>query len=123
MIRAGAVNYLPKTTSVRDLCRAVHVVAAGQSPLSPEVAMILIQELRAPVLPEPLTARELDVLRLLTSGLANKAIARALGIRETTVKTHVSTVMAKLGVQSRTQAVMMALTRNLIILGDPPLAG
>jgi two-component system, NarL family, response regulator LiaR len=123
MIRAGAVNYLPKTTSVRDLCRAVHVVATGQTPLSPEIAMMLIQELRTPALPEPLTARELDILRLLSTGLANKAMARALSIQETTVKTHVSTIMAKLGVQSRTQAVMMALSRNLISLGDTALAG
>lgn len=85
--------------------------------------MILIQELRAPPLPEPLTAREFDILRLLTTGLANKEIARALSIKETTVKTHVSTIMSKLGVQSRTQAVMMALNRKLISVGNDALAG
>jgi DNA-binding NarL/FixJ family response regulator len=73
-----------------------------------------MREVRAPESPETLTEREVDVLRLLAEGYANKEIARDLGIGEKTVKTHVSNILAKLGVQSRTQAALYAVHIGLV---------
>ena len=113
-IRAGATGYLLKDTNADELRRAVKAAAAGQVQLSPEAATRLMREVRAPEKPESLTERETDVLKLLAKGQANKEIARELGIGEKTVKTHVSSVLAKLGVQSRTQAVLHAMKVGLI---------
>ena len=113
-IRAGATGYLLKDTNADELRRAVKAAAAGQVQLSPEAATRLMREVRAPERPEALTEREADVLRLLGQGQANKEIARELGIGEKTVKTHVSSILAKLGVQSRTQAVLHAMKAGLI---------
>jgi NarL family two-component system response regulator LiaR len=110
-VRAGAIGYLLKNTDASDVIRAIKAAAAGQVQLSPEAAGMLMREIHpAQISPgsEPLTERELDVLRLLARGLANKAIARELHIGEKTVKTHVSNILAKLGVQSRTQAALQA---------------
>ncbi len=90
--------------------------------LAPQAAARLIREVRAPESPEALTDRETDVLRLLAHGKANKEIAAALGIGEQTVKTHVSSILAKLGVQSRTQAALHAARVGLVppdALADP----
>ena len=81
---------------------------------SPEAASRLMREVRAPETPDSLTDRETDVLRLLAEGLSNKEIAGDLSIGEKTVKTHVSSILAKLGVQSRTQAVLHAMRVGLI---------
>jgi DNA-binding NarL/FixJ family response regulator len=113
-IRAGAIGYLLKNTQADELCRAIHAAAAGQVHLSPDAAARLLREVRAPDSPETLTDRETDVLRLLAHGLANKEIARDLGIGEKTVKTHVSNILAKLGVQSRTQAALYAVQIGLV---------
>ncbi len=113
-VRAGATGYLLKDTNADELRRAVKAAAAGQVQLSPEAATRLMREVRAPEKPETLTERETDVLRLLAEGQANKEIARELGIGEKTVKTHVSSILAKLGVQSRTQAVLHAMKAGLI---------
>jgi two-component system, NarL family, response regulator LiaR len=113
-IRAGATGYLLKDTNADELRRAVKAAAAGQVQLSPEAATRLMREVRAPEKPEALTERETDVLRLLARGQANKEIARELTIGEKTVKTHVSSILAKLGVQSRTQAVLHAMKVGLI---------
>ena len=110
-VRAGAIGYLLKNTDAPDVIRAIKAAAAGQVQLSPEAAGLLMREihpLAAPPGSEPLTERETDVLRLLARGLANKEIARELQIGEKTVKTHVSNILAKLGVQSRTQAALQA---------------
>jgi NarL family two-component system response regulator LiaR len=110
-VRAGAIGYLLKNTDAPDVIRAIKAAAAGQVQLSPEAAGLLMREihpLAAPLGSEPLTERETDVLRLLARGLANKEIARELQIGEKTVKTHVSNILAKLGVQSRTQAALQA---------------
>ena len=113
-VRAGAIGYLLKDTEADDLCRAIKAAAAGQVQLSPKAAARLMREVRAPDSPEALTEREIDVLRLLAKGQANKQIARNLQIGEKTVKTHVSNILAKLGVPSRTQAALYAVRIGLV---------
>jgi DNA-binding NarL/FixJ family response regulator len=113
-IRAGAIGYLLKDTEADDLRRAIRAAAAGRVQLSPEAAARLMREVRAPESPEALTERETDVLRLLAEGKANKEIAHSLRIGEKTVKTHVSNILAKLGVQSRTQAALYAVKIGMV---------
>lgn len=113
-IRAGAIGYLLKDTEAEELRRAIKSAAAGQVQLSPEVAARLMSETQVPDSPELLTARETDVLRLLTTGLSNKEIAYRLQIGERTVKSHVSNILGKLGVLSRTQAALYALRSGLV---------
>jgi DNA-binding NarL/FixJ family response regulator len=107
-VKAGAIGYLLKDTQGDELCRAIKAAAAGQVQLSPQAAARLVREVRAPDSPQSLTEREIDVLRLIAGGKANKEIAMALTIGEKTVKTHVSNILMKLGVQSRTQAALYA---------------
>jgi NarL family two-component system response regulator LiaR len=107
-VRAGAIGYLLKDTKAAELRQAIKAAAAGQVQLSPKAAARLMREVVAPDRPEPLSERELDVLRLLARGRANKQIARELSIAEKTVKSHVSGILGKLGVQSRTQAALYA---------------
>ena len=113
-MRAGATGYLLKDTEADELCRAIKAAAAGQVQLSSQAAARLLREVPAPDSPEQLTERETDVLRLLAQGLANKEIAAALGIGEKTVKTHVSNILGKLGVVSRTQAALYAARIGLV---------
>jgi len=113
-VRAGAIGYLLKDTEADDLRRAIKAAAAGQVQLSPKAAARLMREVRAPDSPEALTEREVDVLRLLAQGQANKQIASNLRIGEKTVKTHVSNILAKLGVPSRTQAALYAVRIGLV---------
>jgi len=120
-MRAGATGYLLKDTHADELCRAVKAAAAGQVQLSPQAAARLLREVKAPDSPETLTEREAEVLRLLATGLANKEIARALTIGEKTVKTHVSNILAKLGVPSRTQAALYAVRIGLVSPAAPDL--
>ncbi|HEX5159670.1 MAG TPA: response regulator transcription factor [Ktedonobacterales bacterium] len=108
-VRAGAIGYLLKDTQADELCGAIHAAAAGQVRLAPQAAARLMNEVRTPENPDMLTEREIEVLRLLAQGQANKEIARTLHIAEKTVKTHVSNILAKLGLQSRTQAALYAL--------------
>ncbi len=108
-VRAGAIGYLLKDTQADELCDAIHAAAAGQVRLAPQAAARLMNEVRTPENPDMLTEREIEVLRLLAQGQANKEIARSLHIAEKTVKTHVSNILAKLGLQSRTQAALYAL--------------
>ncbi len=107
-VKAGAIGYLLKDTDAEALCRAIKAAAAGKVQLSPEAAERLMREINSPAGREPLTDRERDVLGFLAGGLANKEIARRLDIGESTVKTHVSNILLKLGVQSRTQAALYA---------------
>jgi DNA-binding NarL/FixJ family response regulator len=113
-VRAGAIGYLLKDTEGEELRRAIKAAAAGQVQLSAEAAARLMREVRAPDSPEALTERETEVLRLIADGRANKEIARRLHIGEKTVKTHVSNILAKLGVQSRTQAALHAVRIGLV---------
>ena len=113
-VRAGAIGYLLKNTESEELCRAIKAAAAGQVQLAPEAARRLMREVRSPDEPTvPLSERETEVLRLLAAGKANKEIARELTIGEQTVKTHVSSILGKLGVQSRTQAALYAQRAGL----------
>ena len=112
-IRAGAAGYLLKNVEPSELARAVRTADAGEALIDPAVAARLVDALASDHRPEqPLTSREQDVLDLLARGYANKRIARELGIAEKTVKTHVSHVLAKLGVSDRTQAALYARTRS-----------
>lgn len=113
-MRAGAIGYLLKDTQAEELRRAIKAAAAGQVQLSPQAAARLMREVRAPDSPEKLTERETDVLRLLALGRANKEIALELNIGEKTVKTHVSAILRKLGVPSRTQAALHAVRIGLV---------
>ena len=116
-LRAGASGYLLKTVEPADLAAAVRAVATGDGALSPEVVPTVIRmaaegappagtAVPAPAPLEPLTVRERDVLTCLGAGLSNQQIARRLGIAPTTVKTHVSSVLTKLGLSSRVQAAL-----------------
>jgi DNA-binding NarL/FixJ family response regulator len=113
-VRAGAIGYLLKDTEAEELNRAIKAAAAGQVQLSPAAAARLVREVRAPENPEELTVREMDVLELIAAGLSNKEIALNLGIGEKTVKTHVSNILSKFGVLSRTQAALMAVRMGLV---------
>lgn len=118
-IRSGAIGYLLKDTESEELCRAIKAAAAGQVQLSPQAAARLLHEERAtePQI-EELTPRETEVLQLLARGLANKEIARDLGIGEKTVKTHVSNILSKMGVLSRTQAALQAVRMGLVTMDE-----
>jgi DNA-binding NarL/FixJ family response regulator len=118
-VKAGAIGYLLKDTNIPELQRAIRAAAAGQVQLSPQAAARLMREVRAPEQPEELTERETEVLSLIARGKANKEIAVALTIQENTVKTHVSNILQKLGVQSRTQAALYAAQNGLAELSDP----
>src|SRR2546426_7783599 len=113
-VKAGAIGYLLKDTQAPALRRAIKAAAAGQVQLSPQASAYLMREVRASAPPEPLTEREMEVLRLLAQGQSNKEIARHLQIVEDTVKVHVKHILAKLGVQSRTQAVLCAMRLGLV---------
>jgi NarL family two-component system response regulator LiaR len=109
-LRAGAAGYLLKNVEPRELARSIRLAAAGEALIDPAVAARLVDALgdERPAEPGELTPREQEVLDLIGRGYANKRIALELGIAEKTVKTHVSHVLAKLGVSDRTQAALYA---------------
>lgn len=113
-VKAGAIGYLLKNTQAAELIEAIHAAAAGQVRLSPEASARLVREIHAPQSRENLTAREVDVLRLVAHGKANKEIARTLGITEQTAKSHVHSILGKLGMLSRTQAAVYAARLGLV---------
>lgn len=116
-VRAGAAGYLLKGVPRDEIFRAVRVVHAGGSLLQPVVASRLLRSVTddAPeAAAEPLTSRELEVLRLLMRGLQNKEIARELVVTERTVKFHVSAILRKLNAGNRTEAVAIANRRGLL---------
>ncbi|NYE19263.1 response regulator [Microbacterium immunditiarum] len=113
-IEAGAAGYLLKAAPQAEIVAGIRSVAAGQSALSPQVAVRLVERMRRPAPESVLTARETEVLRLVASGHSNKQIAVALGIGESTVKTHLLKIFDKLGVADRTRAVTLAMERGLL---------
>jgi two-component system, NarL family, response regulator LiaR len=113
-LKAGAIGYLLKDTQAAELRRAIKAAAAGQIQLPPQASAYLLREVQTAGTTEALTERETEVLRLLAQGQSNKEIARGLQIVENTVKTHVQHILAKFGVQSRTQAVLYAMQLGLI---------
>jgi two-component system, NarL family, response regulator LiaR len=118
-VRAGAAGYLLKDVEPQELVRAIHTVHGGEALLDPAVTGTVMRELAGNTRPEDevdirLTEREREVLALVARGLPNKLIARELGIAEKTVKTHVSSLLAKLGVTDRTQAALLAVRRGWV---------
>lgn len=113
-VRAGAIGYLLKDTQAEALCQAIKAAAAGQVQLTPKAAARLMQAVSTPESPESLTERETEVLRMLAQGQSNKQIARSLNNTEQTIKSHVSRILSKLGVQSRTQATLYAIRTGLV---------
>lgn len=118
-VRAGAQGYLLKGSPREELFRAIRVVHEGGSLLAPVVASKLLRQVSRPTASDALvTARELEVLRLLAEGRQNKEIARHLAITERTVKFHVSALMRKLGAGNRVEVVAAAVRRGLIDFSD-----
>jgi NarL family two-component system response regulator LiaR len=126
-IKAGAMGYLLKDSSSEDLVRAIHEVHRGESSLHPKIARKLLQELsrlsepppappvetRDEALVEPLTAREVEVLKVVAQGLTNQEIADKLYISDRTVTTHVSNILGKLHLANRIQAALYAIQEGL----------
>ena len=128
-VRAGASGFLLKDSPAEELLRAVRVVAAGEALLGPSVTRTLIEEfarsdpqtpMAANTAIDSLTAREVEVWRLMAKGLSNQEVADERILGETTVKTHVSRVLMKLGLRDRVQAVVAAYETGLIQPGDHP---
>jgi DNA-binding NarL/FixJ family response regulator len=111
-LQAGAMAYLVKSVQREELVAAIRKAAVGQRHIPPEVASLLADRVGR----SPLSARELDVLRLLVGGKRNRTIASELDITEGTVKLHVSSILGKLGVTDRTEAVTVALQRGIVQL-------
>lgn len=124
-IKAGALGYLLKDSGPEQLVRAIHQVYRGEPSLEPSIARKVLFELaqppkQQPLTTDPLTERELDVLRLLAQGCSNKEIALKLSVSELTVRTHVSNILGKLHLASRTQAALYALQKGISSLEDIP---
>ncbi|HEX7003806.1 MAG TPA: response regulator transcription factor [Trueperaceae bacterium] len=113
-VEAGATGYLLKDTGPDVLVAAIRAAHRGEVHLDPKAKKRLVREVRTPEMRESLTARETEILRLVARGFANKEIAKELRVSEVTVKTHVSSILSKLGLQSRTQAALFALKEGLV---------
>ncbi|MCA9926845.1 MAG: response regulator transcription factor [Anaerolineales bacterium] len=114
-LQAGAISYLLKNVTADELADAIRAAHVGRPTLAPEATAALIHAATRP--PEPdynLTPREQDVLKLMTQGLSNPEIAKALMVSRSTVKFHVSSILSKLGVNGRTEAVALALQEKLV---------
>jgi NarL family two-component system response regulator LiaR len=123
-VKAGAVGYLLKDSTPQELIQAIRDVYRGEPTMHPAVAQKLMRELqraaKAPDIPsagEPLTEREVEVLKLVAQGLPNQEIANTLVVSERTVRTHVSNILEKLHLANRTQAALYALREGLTHLG------
>jgi NarL family two-component system response regulator LiaR len=123
-IKAGALGYLLKDSSPQELVQAIRQVFRGEPSLDPSVARKVLYEIstppQKPLTPDPLTAREMEILRLVAQGKSNKEIAGNLVIAEETVHTHVSNILNKLHLASRTQAALYALKEGIASVDDIP---
>jgi NarL family two-component system response regulator LiaR len=120
-VKAGALSFLPKTAGVDQVIESVRAAARGESVLQPAATTRLIEELRRETTPDPLrllTPRETDVLREVARGRANRDIARTLSVTEETVKSHVSSILGKLGLADRTQAAIFGLQHHVVPLDE-----
>jgi NarL family two-component system response regulator LiaR len=120
-IRAGALSYLPKTAAAEQVVAAVRAAARGDSVLDPGIASMLVRQVRDGGREDPLkvlSPRERDVLATLSRGRSNREIARRLSLSEETVKSYVSNILTKLGLQDRTQAAIFGLQQGLVPLGE-----
>ncbi|MCK5794552.1 MAG: response regulator transcription factor [Anaerolineales bacterium] len=121
-IKAGALGYLLKDSQPEELIEAIRQVHQGESSLSPSVARKVLQEVfkpgEKPLSPDPLTKREVEVLQVLAKGKSNREIGEILSITEATVRTHVSNILAKLHLASRTEAALYALKEGVAFLED-----
>jgi NarL family two-component system response regulator LiaR len=118
-VKAGALSFLPKTAGVDQVIESVRAAARGESVLQPAATARLIEELRRGATPDPLrllTPRETDVLREVARGRSNREIARTLSVTEETVKSHVSSILAKLDLADRTQAAIFGLQHHVVPL-------
>jgi len=114
-LEAGAIAYLLKDVSADDLVRAIRAAHAGRATLSPEAAQALVEKANQPPAPGlDLTEREREVLALMVEGLNNTQIAGRLTVSPSTIKSHVSNILSKLGVASRTEAVTLALRNRMV---------
>jgi NarL family two-component system response regulator LiaR len=114
-LEAGAIGYLLKDVSADELAEAIRAAHAGRVTLSPEAAQALVEKANQPPAPGlDLTERELEVLALMVEGLNNTQIAARLTVSTSTIKSHVSNILSKLGAASRTEAVTLALRSRLI---------
>jgi NarL family two-component system response regulator LiaR len=113
-VRAGAIGYLLKDADSEELHRAIRGAAEGRVQLAPEAAARLMREVSAPANPEALTERETEILTLVARGKSNRQIASELFVEEKTVKSHISNILRKLGVPSRTQAALHAVRTGLV---------
>jgi len=121
-IKSGALGYLLKDSTPEELVGAIHQVYKGEPSLHPKIARKVLMEISNPTVntpsEDPLTERELGVLKSIAKGMSNQEIALALSISETTVRTHVSRILSKLHLASRTQAALYALKEGLANLDD-----
>jgi NarL family two-component system response regulator LiaR len=133
-IKAGAMGYLLKDCDAEDLVQAIRQVYRGQSSLHPRIARLVLQEVAGrhpasrarppepPTTVDPLTARELEVLKRVAQGKSNREIADELVLAEGTIRTHVSNILNKLHLASRTQATLYALREGLASLDEADLS-
>jgi NarL family two-component system response regulator LiaR len=114
-LEAGAIGYLLKDVSAEELVQAIRAAHAGRATLSPEAAQALVETTNQPPAPGlDLTERELEVLALMVEGLNNTQIAGRLTVSSSTIKSHVSNILSKLGAASRTEAVTLALRKRIV---------
>jgi len=117
VLAAGAISYLIKNVTSDELAKAIRDAASGRSTLSPEAARVLVQATRPTKQPLfDLTEREMDVLKLVVQGQSNRQIAEALVITIATAKAHISSILSKLQVSSRTEAIAYAIKHKLVTL-------
>jgi NarL family two-component system response regulator LiaR len=124
-LKAGALGYLLKHSAPEDVLSAIHQAHRGETALHPAIARIVLRELSRPPEPrqlattDPLSERELEVLKLVARGMSNQEIAESLVVGEATVRSHVSTILRKLQLANRTQAALYALRQGLASLDEP----